>query len=277
VSTRFPFARARVALARALTLARLARFAHTSLTAMPKLAYAMLTMLCSVAGCSGTVSNDHPQAGGALAVGSSASAVTGGARTFTGGASSVTAGGVTSAGGALGLGGTLPASSGTSTTASSTGGAHGIDCSMVGCAAPPLCSTGCTEVCGCCPCSEGSLRGNLVCKNGCWADLGTGGASSTGGALSTGGKPATGGAVSAGGIASSGGRSSTTAGGVCATGCTFETTTSPFCDAGLAALGCHGSMDFQAISAIMQANGCGIAMSDAIRFCCPTTILTQCQ
>jgi hypothetical protein len=34
---------------------------------------------------------------------------------------------------------------------------------------PPLCSTGCKEPCGCCPCAEGSRNGSLVCTGGCWA------------------------------------------------------------------------------------------------------------
>jgi hypothetical protein len=51
----------------------------------------------------------------------------------------------------------------------------GIDCSLVGCGAPPLCSTGCTETCGCCSCGEGeqitSDGGTLVCTGGCYAPL----------------------------------------------------------------------------------------------------------
>ncbi len=46
-----------------------------------------------------------------------------------------------------------------------------VNCATVGCAAPPLCSTGCTEVCGCCLCGEGTTQGNLVCAGGCWALL----------------------------------------------------------------------------------------------------------
>ncbi len=44
-----------------------------------------------------------------------------------------------------------------------------IDCSRVGCGAPPMCSTGCTEVCGCCSCGDGETQGGLVCSGGCWA------------------------------------------------------------------------------------------------------------
>ena len=44
-------------------------------------------------------------------------------------------------------------------------------CANAGCAAPPLCSTGCTAVCGCCSCLPGqiSANGSLVCtNNGCY-------------------------------------------------------------------------------------------------------------
>jgi hypothetical protein len=51
----------------------------------------------------------------------------------------------------------------------------GPNCSTVGCAQPPMCSTGCTEVCGCCPCVEGMTMGNLVCVGGCWDLLVDGG------------------------------------------------------------------------------------------------------
>jgi hypothetical protein len=92
-----------------------------------------------------------------------------------------------------------------------TGATGGIDCALVGCAAPPLCSTGCTEVCGCCPCVEGTMENGLVCTGGCWEDRGgeTGGrpgtgGSSSGGGSSTGGAP-TGGRTNAGGSAATGG------------------------------------------------------------------------
>jgi hypothetical protein len=50
-----------------------------------------------------------------------------------------------------------------------------IDCSLVGCGAPPMCSTGCTEVCGCCSCGDGETQGGLVCTGGCWAPADAGG------------------------------------------------------------------------------------------------------
>ena len=55
------------------------------------------------------------------------------------------------------------------------GNGGGRDCSNVGCAPPPMCSTGCTEVCGCCSCLEGVTMGNLVCVGGCWDTLVVGG------------------------------------------------------------------------------------------------------
>lgn len=242
---------------------------------MTKLAYLGLTSLCLLTGCSGSVNDVHPQSGGTLALGGATNTVNGGATSVAGSVSTAT-GGAISPGGSLGFGGTLPTGGSISTLTSGNGGS-GVNCALVGCAAPPLCSTGCTEVCGCCPCSEGSQSGNQVCTNGCWAELGAGGRSSTGGAASDGGKPATGGTSSTGGIANTSGGSTTEAGGVCGTGCTFETTDSPFCAKGLASLGCHGGIDFQTVSAIMQANSCTTGSSDAIRFCCPPAILNQCQ
>src|SRR5262245_46847154 len=47
--------------------------------------------------------------------------------------------------------GLLGACSGVETSdTGSTGTTSGVDCSNVGCGAPPLCSTGCQETCGCC-------------------------------------------------------------------------------------------------------------------------------
>lgn len=47
----------------------------------------------------------------------------------------------------------------------------GIDCSLVGCGPPPLCATGCQEVCGCCSCAEGEIQGALFCQGGCFVPL----------------------------------------------------------------------------------------------------------
>lgn len=63
---------------------------------------------------------------------------------------------------------------GTAGTAGSSGsgGSGGLDCSTVGCAAPPRCDEGCTAKCGCCTCSEGERQptdgGVLVCTGGCY-------------------------------------------------------------------------------------------------------------
>ena len=237
--------------------------------AMMKFAYFSSAALVVLVSCSGSVSNDNPQSGGSQGV-------VGGASSEIGGTTSAS-GGAISSGGFLGLGGTPPASGGTSTQKSNTGGSPGFNCANVGCATPPLCSTGCTEVCGCCPCSEGAKNGNLVCKGGCWAESGAGGSSSTGGASSTGGKSASGGNAPTGGVANTGGGLGTSATNVCGTGCSFETTDSPFCSKGLASIYCQGGTDFLSVSAIMRANGCSTGASDAIRFCCPPAILMQCQ
>lgn len=56
-----------------------------------------------------------------------------------------------------------------------TSGSGGIDCSNVGCGAPPLCSEGCQATCGCCACGEGEQitvdGGILVCTGGCYAEV----------------------------------------------------------------------------------------------------------
>lgn len=73
-------------------------------------------------------------------------------------------------GAAIGLGGACGGGVETSTTGSATSGA---DCSKVGCAPAPLCSTGCQESCGCCSCADGDTMndpqdGPLVCNGGCY-------------------------------------------------------------------------------------------------------------
>jgi hypothetical protein len=66
---------------------------------------------------------------------------------------------------------------GGSAGAGGTGGGSGskndgsIDCSTIGCAPPPMCSSGCTAVCGCCACGEGMVEGDLICAGGCWKPL----------------------------------------------------------------------------------------------------------
>jgi hypothetical protein len=45
-------------------------------------------------------------------------------------------------------------------------------CANAGCAAPPLCSLGCTATCGCCNCSPGERNGDLLCtEQGCFAPV----------------------------------------------------------------------------------------------------------
>jgi hypothetical protein len=62
---------------------------------------------------------------------------------------------------------------GAPTGGAESGGTGGIDCSMVGCAPPPLCAEGCTDVCGCCSCGAGEemvIDGvPHTCTGGCWA------------------------------------------------------------------------------------------------------------
>jgi len=53
------------------------------------------------------------------------------------------------------------------------GGTVPPGCANVGCGAPPLCSVGCQERCGCCPCTESLVAGDpdagqLRCSGGCW-------------------------------------------------------------------------------------------------------------
>ena len=103
------------------------------------------------------------QAGGGAgeaATGGSAAAEVGGSAPTDGGSGGAAGGGAQSGGSGGGSGGTSP------------GGSGGIDCSMVGCAAPPLCSEGCRADCGCCPCADGEIRAidgvDYVCTGGCW-------------------------------------------------------------------------------------------------------------
>jgi len=86
----------------------------------------------------------------------------------TGGAGGTAAAGGTGATG--GSGGTT--ATGGTAGATPIGGTGGIDCSNVGCAAPPLCATGCTAACGCCSCGDGETSpvdgGFMVCVGGCY-------------------------------------------------------------------------------------------------------------
>ena len=73
--------------------------------------------------------------------------------------------GGTGTGGVTGRGGSGAGGAGGN---AGTGGST-IDCALVGCSPPPMCATGCTATCGCCPCADGTWQGDLVCRGGCWA------------------------------------------------------------------------------------------------------------
>lgn len=88
--------------------------------------------------------------------------------------------------------------------------------------------------------------------------------------------PGTGGAgAGTGGRPSTGGSSGTSPGGVCGTNCRLESLTGAFCGTS-PSLVCTGPFPSN-LNAIMTANGCTDAYTDAVRYCCPALILTQCQ
>jgi hypothetical protein len=60
----------------------------------------------------------------------------------------------------------------------------GPNCANVGCAAPPMCSTGCQAPCGCCSCASGQRNGDLLCTGGCYVPAPDGG-SDGGGSVCT--------------------------------------------------------------------------------------------
>jgi hypothetical protein len=90
---------------------------------------------------------------------------------------------------------TSTAASGASSSGAGGSGGEPTDCSNVGCAAPPLCSEGCNEFCGCCTCNDGERipgdDGPLSCEGGCYVPLrgagGSGGSTGSGGAGGSGG------------------------------------------------------------------------------------------
>ncbi len=139
------------------------------------IAVVLVVLGCSQAtevgdGDGGTVSVQDGDSGSGGAAGSGGTAGSAGSAGSTGGEPS---GGSGETGGTGGESGTAGGASGEGGTGGRDAGS--VDCSMVGCAAPPLCSTGCTEQCGCCPCSEGDTMGAYVCKGGCWAEDADGG------------------------------------------------------------------------------------------------------
>ena len=157
-----------------------------------------------------------------------------------GGSSSV--GGSSAVGGSSVAGGSSAAAGSSAVGGSSAaGGSWGSVCSGHPSSCYPMCQGG---LCEC------------FCPNTGGAGSGTGGASATGGSANTGG--------SAG------------AGGLCGSNCSQESPTGSFCGASSVTLICHGPFADN-LHSIMTANGCVDAGTDAVRYCCPTLILTQCQ
>lgn len=140
--------------------------------------------------CGGTFTDQASQRqtdGGVETGGASAggSANSGGAAQQSGGRSAgpggaVAAGGgvIYPPGGATGMGGLIGAGGGIvfpgpGGQLGGFPGTGGMDCSNVGCGAPPICGEACDAPCGCCPCGPGQHQviGGLdyLCTNGCWA------------------------------------------------------------------------------------------------------------
>ena len=129
-------------------------------------------------GASGTGTGGAGGTSGSGGVTSSGGSTRSGGTTSSGG--TTTSGGTTAAGGSTRTGGAtasggVTSSGGVTRTGGATGATGGTtssppDCARVGCAQPPLCSEGCREPCGCCPCSPGVRSGDLICTmNGCYA------------------------------------------------------------------------------------------------------------
>ena len=100
--------------------------------------------------------------------------------------------------------------------------------------------------------------------------VGLGGTGAIGGSVGLGGTGAVGGSVGSGGTNNGG------AGGVCNSGCLFEGTDSTWCATPNADLVCWGPFPPD-LPTIMTANGCTSIPTGAVRYCCPSKILTQCQ
>ncbi len=156
----------------------------------------------------------------------------------------------------MGTGGSATVAGGSPATggrvATSTGGALGTGGSSATCSGYP---PGCFALC------EGG-----ICT--CYCPP-TGGASGTGGTTST--------ATLASGGASTGGSSSTPYGvNVCGTGCNASSTSQSLCILPQVTLLCSGALPSN-LTTLMTANGCTDAGIDAMAFCCPPQMLTQCQ
>jgi hypothetical protein len=121
-------------------------------------------------GSAGTGGSSEP--GGSSGTGGSSE--TGGSGGGTGAGGLQGGGGFTGTGGLFGTGGSTGVGGLQGTGGYTGAGGSTINCALLGCAAPPMCATGCTATCGCCPCSEGTWQGNLVCHGGCWAETDAG-------------------------------------------------------------------------------------------------------
>ena len=130
--------------------------------------------------------------------------------------------------------------------------------------------------------ASGTSTGGRTGTGGTGGIVGSGGTVATGGTIgSAGGTVGSGGTQATGGTLASGGSTSTGAagaGGVCNSGCVQEgtSTDSTWCATPNATLVCWGPFPSN-LSDIMTANGCVNEATGAVRYCCPTAILTQCQ
>lgn len=124
---------------------------------------ALLSLVLAFSACGGTTSGTAGT-GGAGSAGSAGSSGTAGSSGSSGSAGK---------GGSSGAG------------ATSSGGSGGLDCSTVGCGAPPLCGDGCQAPCGCCACGLGQVQNiggvDYVCQGDCWAPVAADGGAACGG------------------------------------------------------------------------------------------------
>jgi hypothetical protein len=106
---------------------------------------------------------------------------------------------------------------------------------------------------------------------------GTGGPSSDSGGVAASGGSGSGGVTSAAGASNIASGGSGASSGLCGSGCSLESTSSLFCNVtSEVALICFGPFP-SSLGDIMQRNGCTNAPTDAVRYCCPPLILSQCS